>query len=295
VQSPHTNANLRAGVPERDGVTLMSKVFDAVKKAELSAAERRHVADAVTPNVVVASADAVVQSAKPNASLSQSQKELFHHYTKPGGGVFQAMAGLIRRTWPRKALSEGAGSIFGDFGENLESAAKSPFWQWFHLEQTDEKNGVHRFQLSASPFRSLCYLDMTVSSKNEMRALTLGVQRTFISGAGEPFARDLVRSFLCVLFPKEKSEAISRFVDELGTEFGGSRPAVAEEARRPAPTGAPSSLYLVFLGQGKRCVTELGALMLEQENVAEDSTRWLCLRVSPQSNARKKRSGKSAL
>ena len=28
------------------------------------------------------------------------------------------------------------------------------------------------------------------------------LQRAFVSGADEPFARDLVRSFLCVVFPK---------------------------------------------------------------------------------------------
>jgi hypothetical protein len=56
---------------------------------------------------------------------------------------------------------------------------------------------------------------------------------------------------------------------------------VAEGARRPASFERPSALYLVFLGQGKRCMIEAGALTLEAENVSDQSTRWFCLRLKP--------------
>ncbi len=205
-----------------------------------------------------------------------------------GVGMFAVAAWLIWRVWRRRnTSSEGSGpsaapSTFGDLGMNLDEAIKSGFWQWFHFEQTREENGVHRFEPSGPKFPSLCYLDVKVAANNGLRAITLGVQRKFISGSDEPFARDLVRSFLCAVFPKQKSEAISQMVDELGSEFGGSQPViVAEGTPRPVPVGRPSALYLVFLGQGKRCMIEAGALRIEAENVSEQSTRWYCLRLKP--------------
>ena len=71
-------------------------------------------------------------------------------------------------------------------------------------------------------------------------------------------------------------------MDELGTEFGGSRPVIVGEAlRRPAPGARPSPLYLVFLGQGKRCDMQSGPFMLEMENVTDASKPWLCVRLKP--------------
>jgi hypothetical protein len=143
---------------------------------------------------------------------------------------------------------------------------------------------VQRFQPNGPQFRSLCYVDVAVSPKNEIQWITLGLKRAFIRGADEPFARDLVRSFLCLVFPHERPETVGQFVDELGTEFGGSRPViVGEGVRRPAPGAKPSPFYLVFLGQGKRCATRSGAFLLEAENVSEGSTPWLCVRVKPPS------------
>ena len=226
-----------------------------------------------------------------------AQAGVFNHDTQIGAavkvlgaiGMFAVVAWLIWRVWrQRKTRSEGTGasvaaaSAFGDLGMNLDEAMKSGFWRWFHFEQTREENGLHRFEPSGPKFDSLCYLDVRVAAKNALQAITLGVQRKFIDGSEEPFARDLVRSFVCAVFPQQKSETVSQLVDELGSEFGGSRPViVAEGARRPAPPGRPSGLYLVFLGQGKRCMIEAGALMLEAENVSDQSTRWFCLRLKP--------------
>ena len=294
----------------------MSKIFDAIKQAERSVAESEH-----SESVAASVAEETRAQSSGSVSVDGSAAHLFArspnlaaeasnpfapnpHIDVVQSGETKApplRAGTLNPDtnsggpsgwkWPwQKARSTDPGPslIFGDLGKSLEIAAKSPFWQWFHLEQTCEENGVHRFQPAGSEFRSLCYVDVKIA-KNEMRAMTLGVQRVFVSGEGEPFARDLVRSFLCVLFPKEKSEAISRFADELGTEFGGSRPAnVAEGTRHPAPLGAPSSLYLVFLGQGKRCAMEFGGFQVEEENVTDGSTQWLCLRVRPRPATKKK-------
>ncbi len=223
-------------------------------------------------------------------------------------GMFAVVGWLIWRAWPRLAqrrtgavlpartTAPGPGPAiarapkvaprteFGQLGANLESAEKSPFWNWFHLEQTFEQNGVRRFQPNGPKFHSLCYLEATVLPNGGMQALTLGLQRKFIEGVDEPFARDLVKSFVNAVFPEQRSEEVERFVEEVSAQFGGARPVIVAEGVRRAPAGAnPSGAYLVFIGQGKRCRMKSGAFELEEENVTEGRAEWLCLRVKPSS------------
>jgi hypothetical protein len=276
----------------------MSKIFDDLKEAERLMAEHKHTATAWASVAERIHGQTVIQSCTPdpvaqnlNANEHLPQRGSVSHDTRVGSvikvltGMPVAVAKLVRWPWLRlKMRSEhpqpDAISAFGDLGTKLESTVGSSFWKWFCLEQTREESGVHRFQPSRTQFQSLCYLDVAVSAKKDMQALTLGVQRAFIDGADEPFARDLVRSFLCTVFLQQKSEAVSQLVNELGTEFGGARPVIAAEgARREAPITRPSPPYLVFTGLGKRCAMESGACKLEMENVTDGSTRWFRLRV----------------
>jgi hypothetical protein len=227
-----------------------------------------------------------------------SHAGVLDHDTQIGGavrvlgfiGMLGVVAWLIWRAWPKRNVrrddirpSGAIMPVFGDLGRNLDEASKSGFWQWFHLEQTGEKNGMRRFQPSGPQFDSLCYVDVEVSAKNELKSLTMGVQRAVIEGAEQPFARDLVRSFLCAVFPQKRSEAVGQLLDELGSELGGSQPViVADGANRAAkPKESPSPQYLVFLGPGKRCAMRSGTFLLEAENVNDGITRWLCVRVRP--------------
>jgi hypothetical protein len=227
-----------------------------------------------------------------------SHAGVLDHDTQIGGavrilgfiGMFAVVAWLIWRAWRMRSvhptgmppIPATTVSVFGDLGSNLETARKSGFWQWFHLEQTGGQNGVNRFQPTGPQFHPLCYLDVSVSAMRDITALTLGVQRAFIEGADQPFARDLLRSFLGAVFREQQSPAVSQLVEELGSEFGGSRPViVAEGVHRPAPVGKPSALYSVFLGQGKRSATRSGTFTLEVENVTDESKPWLCVRVKP--------------
>ena len=279
----------------------MSKVFDALRNAELAIPERKHSETAAAPLIkdTRAQTGSSGHGSAPNLVLQSPNSNplragILNQDTKIGG-VVKVLAGMLAVVVRPRRKTEGPrpSSIFGDLGKNLESAAKSSFWQWFYLAQTHEENGVHRFQPSGTQFQSLCYLDVAVSAKKDMQALTLGVQRAFIDGEHEPFARDLVRSFLCAVFLQQKSEAVSQLVNELGTEFGGARPVIAAEgARREAPITRPSPLYLVFTGLGKRCAMESGAFKLEMQNVTDGSTRWFCLRVRPGPSLKQKRPGK---
>jgi hypothetical protein len=279
----------------------MSKVFDAIRNAKLVVAERKYseTATALLTKDICSQTGSSGHGSAPNLVLQSPNTDslragILNHDTKIGG-VVKVLAGVLAAVVRPRRKAEGPrpSSAFGDLGKNLESAAKTSFWQWFRWVQKHEENGVHRFQPSGTQFQSLCYLDVAVSAKKDMQALTLGVQRAFISGEHEPFARDLVRTFLCTVFPHQKSEAVSQLVNELGTEFGGARTVIAAEgARREAPITRPSPAYLVFTGLGKRCAMESGAFKLEMQNVTVGSTQWFCLRVSLGSSLKQKRSGK---
>ena len=173
---------------------------------------------------------------------------------------------------------------FGSLGATLDTAAKSPLWQGFHLEQTGNQNGVCRFQPSGPKFHSLCYVDVKASPSGGLQAVTLGVQRKFVEGRDEPFARDLVKGFLSAVFP-ERSEELERFVGEVGAEYGGSQPMISgpsvPSVRRPPAGSRPTPAYLVFIGRGTRCEMKSGAFEVVEENITEGPTGWLCLRVRP--------------
>src|SRR5579871_981610 len=215
-----------------------------------------------------------------------SQAGVLDHDTAIGGfvrglgflGMLAVVLWLAWRIWSQQPKRKTVPNIeppaqppvastftFGNLGSTLETAGRSPFWQWFHLEQTSEQNGVHRFQPNGPKFHSLCYLDVLCSPTGAMQTMTLGLQRRFIEGTDEPFARDLAKSFLCAAFP-ERSEDLDRVVDDIGSEFGGARPVIvaqgAQSARRTV--AAPSAGYLVFIGQGKRCRLKSGTFEIEE-------------------------------
>ena len=178
----------------------------------------------------------------------------------------------------RRAESESV--VFGNLGTNLETAAQTALWEWFHLEQTRRENGICRFQPNGPAFHSLSYLDVAVNETDEMRALALGVQRGFIDGGNAPFARDLVKSLLYAVFPLADCEPVTRLIRELESEFGGSRPIlVAKDGPGSVPVGRPSDPYRVFLGQSRYCAVQAGSLRLELENLTDEATNWFCLRL----------------
>jgi hypothetical protein len=309
VQSPNTNS-LPADILNHDTKTggvaeimagLLAVVAPPPREAEAPQPKRSEVGAAPLTECTCAHTGSTGQGSAPNLAVQSPNTnslpaESRNHDTKTGG-VAKIMAGMravVTRPRP-KAEAPQPISIFGDLGQSLESAAKSSFWQWFYLAQTREENGVHRFQPSGTQFQSLCYLDVAVSAEKDMQALTLGVQRAFIDGEHEPFARDLVKSFLCTVLLQQKSEPVNQLVDELGTEFSGAWPVMAAEgARREAPITRASPLYLVFTGLGKRCATESGAFNLEMQNVTDGSTQWFCLRVRLGPPLKQKRSGNGA-
>src|ERR1700721_1436239 len=88
---------------------------------------------------------------------------------------------------------------FGSMGQTLESARKTDFFGWFHLEEVErrqERPGeVVSFRSSGPKFHDLCYLDVLSAASGEMVRMELVLRRTFIESRDAAFAQDLVKSF----------------------------------------------------------------------------------------------------
>lgn len=110
---------------------------------------------------------------------------------------------------------------FGSMGATIDSARQTPFFAWFHLEETErrseEPGEVVRFRPSGNEFRQLCYLDILTTTDGNLVQMELVVQRSFIDGRNSLFAQDLVKSFLLAVLPDACQSLLGDFIDEIET------------------------------------------------------------------------------
>jgi hypothetical protein len=148
---------------------------------------------------------------------------------------------------------------FGAMGEGLETARQTPFFQWFHLEQTERRREdpgeAVRFRPSGEKFQDLCYLDALVAPDGGVVQMELVVRRSFLDGSDHLFAQDVVKSFLLASLPDACRNILQDFIREISS-LGGN-------GETPG--------YLVFLGPRKDWKSQTGwtNLMLANLLVAE--------------------------
>jgi hypothetical protein len=145
---------------------------------------------------------------------------------------------------------------FGAMGEDIETAKKTGFFAWFHLEETErhaESPGeVLRFRPSGEKFRALCYLDALIAPAGQLIALELAVERTFLDGSDSLFAQDLVKSFLFAALPDACRSVLRDFLEEMNAPAG--------DGETPG--------YQVFRGRRSDWKTETGWSRLVMANLA---------------------------
>ncbi len=151
-------------------------------------------------------------------------------------------------------LAGAAPGPFGGFGITLDSAKKTDFFTFFHLEQTGEspaKDGkTIMFQPSGEKFRSLVHVYMTVDSKAQIQGAELDLSRAFVDSASDGiFARDIAKSFLQTAIDPEDTDKVDNLIKEVGQPMGTDRPVIAHPDAVQKPAGAPSKGYRVYLGQ----------------------------------------------
>src|SRR5580658_3992168 len=98
-------------------------------------------------------------------------------------------------------LAGAAPGSFSGFGNTLDNAKKTDFFQFFHLEQTGEsavKDGkIIVFQPSGEKFHDLVRVYMTVDSKALIQGVELELSRSSVDSPSDGiYARDIAKSFL---------------------------------------------------------------------------------------------------
>jgi hypothetical protein len=141
------------------------------------------------------------------------------------------------------------------FGETLEQAKQTGFFQWFMLEQTGEsaENGGQKvvFQPSGERFHNLTRVSVTLDARGRIVAVELALDREFVDSLSIGiYARDISKSFLQTGVSPPDQEAVANLVREVDQLKGSSAPVIVhQDAVKPAPQGPPSDGYRVYLGQ----------------------------------------------
>jgi len=109
---------------------------------------------------------------------------------------------------------------FGSMEESLETALKTEFFKWFHLEEDGERRPegpgeVVRFRPSGPKFHDLCYLDVLESAGKRLVRMELVVRRAYLDGRDGVFAQDLVKSFLLAVLPAACQAVLEDFMREM--------------------------------------------------------------------------------
>jgi hypothetical protein len=146
-------------------------------------------------------------------------------------------------------------TLTSGFGETLEQAKQTGFFQWFMLEQTGVAavNGGKEFlyQPSGERFHDLARVKVTTDGRGRIVAVELALQRGFVDSSSVGiYARDIAKSFLQSGVDPQDTETITKLVGEIDQLKGSSAPVIVHhDAVKPSPAGAPSEGYQVYLGK----------------------------------------------
>ncbi len=151
----------------------------------------------------------------------------------------------------------------------LFAERRSEFFTWFHFEPDDEPlpDGADlcRFRPSGAAFRSLVALDVTVDADDGIGAVRLALDRSFVSGPDDAFARDLAGSFLDWALDEAAHERAAPLIANIGDLAAANTPVIAA-AELPPPPADTTDAYAVFTGDHDQAVVELGSAMLTLTN-----------------------------
>ncbi|TVR84951.1 MAG: hypothetical protein EA409_00160 [Saprospirales bacterium] len=94
----------------------------------------------------------------------------------------------------------------------------SDFWTFFHLAEVDRetKDRGTNITLKTGGFQTEIDLNVTVNQKNRLVKGLLNVKRSWVVGPPyglNPFALDIVRSFIAALTPPPDQDAVSRLIN----------------------------------------------------------------------------------
>lgn len=155
-------------------------------------------------------------------------------------------------------------------GRTLAAELQREFFAWFHLEPDGEPAPAgdgqrHRFRPAGDAFRPLVALDVQVDSMGSMLSAQLCLDRSFVSGPDDAFARDLAKSFLAWILDDEAQAGAAPLIANIGDLAAARGPVITAGTPRQPPRD-PTGAYEVFTGDGDAAALLLGSATLTLAN-----------------------------
>ena len=155
-------------------------------------------------------------------------------------------------------------------GRGLVAEKECEFFAWFHLEPDGEPvpdhDGIrHRFRPLGEAFRALVVLDVVTDAGDGIRSAHLCLDRSFVSGPENAFARDIAKSFLGWILDDAAEDQAAPLIANIGNLAAANAPVIRTDDLPPPadPTGA----YAVFTGDADAAALVLGSVMLTLANI----------------------------
>ena len=153
----------------------------------------------------------------------------------------------------------------------LVAERQSEFFAWFHLEADgapvpDDEDFRHRFRPLGEAFRALVVLDVVTDAGDGIRSAHLCLDRSFVSGPENAFARDIAGSFLAWILDDAAQDQAAPLIANIGNLAAANGPVITADDL-PLPPVDPTGAYAVFTGDADAAALVLGSTMLSLANI----------------------------
>ncbi len=174
------------------------------------------------------------------------------HHTAAEAAILAAMFSALRALFHRQPPASPARSA--QPARQLAAERTSEFFAWFHLEGdgTPVPRGddlSHRFRPAGDSFRSVVALDVVTDAADGIRSACLYLDRSFLSGPEDAFARDIAKSFLGWILDKTAQEGAQPLIAHIADFAAANAPVIAAE---PAAAAGGSERRLCRLHRRRR-------------------------------------------
>lgn len=187
----------------------------------------------------------------------------------------------------------GAALVFANpaaaaLGDPLAPSLEGDFFSFFGFSEAsrapagDGLTAIAFGQRAQSPFKALVALELVVDASGRLVAAELALQRSFVDGPTEPFARDVAKSFLRFATPAADAKALADLAREIEAGFRPTSGAVVIR-RGPAPTlpDPPTPGYRAFLGEVPSFERRLTRSTLRIDHVTRSDAPWVVITLGP--------------
>lgn len=178
-------------------------------------------------------------------------------------------------------------AAFGGFGDSLDQAKGTHFFQWFHLTQTAQEQAagstVTSFKPSGKRFRDLVTFKVTTGRKGDITGMELILSRKFVDSPQDGiFARDIAKSLLRTAFSTGADNdvrSLAAAIEQLGVS---TAPIIQHESTKPPKV--PDEVfytpgYLTYLGQRQSYEHAVAGKILRLENAPLNGVKSLTISI----------------